>query len=804
MPHYRLLLLILLSCLGALRLPAQAVEELEHSTAEVDNLLENARSTASDAEKYGLANQSLSIARDLRYDGGIIRASILMAEVCARSNRTEEALQHYLEAEERLQPGSTQAPLQLNKSGLVSVYTGLGDLFFKENLFDSARRYYRKVLELAPDNFAVMEKAADACLLEMRYDSAEAIYKDLIAHYKQKGSNAKLVQIHQKLANAYSTAGNPGKGLYFYLTIEDIVERSGRPEEKAVMYNNMGKQYAALNDYAKALEYFKNAESLCKSVTCDYLQVLYANMGIALHNTGNTKAGIDYLLKASRLLGLQKDKASIANLEHLMARVYYSDRDVYNALTHNNEAIRFATESNQKDVLSNAYRTAADIYYQLYDFEKAFDFYKKYLILSDSMRLEDQTRRQSIEQQRTLLSAAEGQIKYLIARQNFKDLELQQSRYETEQLKLKTANLALEAERREDEVRLLQAQKDIDEARLAEARLRALQASSALQLQRQKWDAETKERLIAGLKQQEQIDRAQRLADSVRVVQLRNDQAFQQREQENFKKFVYILGGLGLLIAALLGIGWWFARRAGRRLAIQNRKIEAQKEQIELERQKSDRLLLNILPDEVAQELRTHGYASPRFYNAATVLFTDFLNFTKLSQTLSPERLIDELDECFLAFDEICEKYGLEKIKTIGDAFMCAGGLPVPNNTHPVDVVKAALEMLSWLEKRNRENPNAVFRQMRIGIHTGPVIAGVIGKNKFAYDIWGDAVNLAARLEELGEPGRVNISGATLEEIKDHFRCVYRGKKEVHNKGLVDMYFIEEALGANGQKARDN
>lgn len=797
-PHYRIILLLVCVFLSVARLSAQDVEELEHSTAEVDNLFEKARGLRSDAEMYATANQSLAIARDLRYDGGVVRASILLAQVCVRTNKVEEALQHYLEAEEKLQPGETQAPLLLNKSALITVYLGLGDLFFQQNLYDSARRYYRKILALSPQNYPVMEKAADACLHEMRFDSAETIYRQLIAHFKETGNNAQLVQIHQKMANAYSNAGNAGKGLYYYLTIEDIVERYGSPEEKAVMYNNMGKQYAVLHDYPRALEYFKKSEIQCKFVTCDYLQVLYANMGIALHNTGDSKAGIDYLLKARRLLESQKDWSSVANLEHLTARVYFSDRDVYNALTHNNEAIRFATDTRQNDVLANAYRTAADIYYQLYDFEKAFDFYQKYLILNDSMRLKEQARQQSIEQQRTLLSAAEGQIKYLIARQNFKDLELQQSRYEQERLKLLNENLALETERRKDEVRLLQIQQDVDQAKLREKTLQALQAQQQLRLKEQQLDAKEKEGLIASLRQKEQIDRAQRLADSVRVVQLRQDQEFQQREQENFKKFAYGLGGLGLIIAILLGIGWALARRASRRLAIQNRKIEAQKEQIELERQKSDRLLLNILPDEVAQELRTHGYASPRFYGAATVIFTDFLNFTKLSQTLTPERLIDELDECFLAFDEICEKYGLEKIKTIGDAFMCAGGLPVPNETHPVDAVKAALEMLAWLERRNRENPNAVFRDMRIGVHTGPVIAGVIGKNKFAYDIWGDAVNLAARLEELGEPGRVNISGATCEEVKHHFHCAYRGKKEVHNKGLVDMYFIEGLAASNG------
>ncbi|MEO6759900.1 MAG: adenylate/guanylate cyclase domain-containing protein, partial [Saprospiraceae bacterium] len=263
-------------------------------------------------------------------------------------------------------------------------------------------------------------------------------------------------------------------------------------------------------------------------------------------------------------------------------------------------------------------------------------------------------------------------------------------------------------------------------------------------------------------------------------------------QQEVFQRSAYGLGSLLVVILALLGVGWWFARRANRRLNLQNRQIQAQNKEIEAERSKSDQLLLNILPEEIAQELKTKGYAKPRLYESATVLFTDFVDFTRLSATLLPEALIDELNECFLAFDLICDKFGLEKIKTIGDAFMCVGGLPVPNTTHPQDAVRAALKMNDWIQDRNRNNAKAIFQEMRIGIHTGPVVAGVIGKNKFAFDIWGDAVNLAARLEELGEPGKVNISSATAAAIGDEFMLTFRGEKEVHNKGLVAMYFVQE------------
>ncbi|MCS7036082.1 MAG: adenylate/guanylate cyclase domain-containing protein [Saprospiraceae bacterium] len=782
---------LLLLTLWLPSLSAQVLDDLEYSVAQVEELLDRARAARSDAERYQLADLALSIARDLRYDGGIARAYLIMAQVRAQNGRPEEALQFFLEAEEKLTPTERTPPPVSDRAVLREVYTGIGDLFFREKDYPNARRYYRQALQLSPANEMLVEKIGDAFLLGMQYDSAEVAYKSLISQYKSAGKHPELIQVYQKLATAYNSEGNLSKGLFYYLAIEDILERHGSPAVRAVMYNNVGKQYALLNDYPRALNYFRKAELQCQWIDCDHLSVVYANMGVALHNTGQTGAGIEYLHKAGRLLEQQGNRSALAPLKHLIASIYLSNRDAQHALEHNTEAMQLAEATQQPDLLAKTYRTAADIYYQLYEYEKAYHAYREYLRLNDELRRQEQERQQRLEQQRSLLNAAENQIKYLLIRQNIRELELQNARYEQDRLRLQNENLELERQRQEKEVELLLAQRETDRVRLREQTLLALKARSELQLAAQRLDAEKKERTIALLKQQEQIALAQRQADSARVEQMRLDQVFQQREQASFRRFVYTVGGFGLLLLGLLTIGWFLARQASRRLSAQNREIERQKAQIEEERHKSDQLLLNILPAEVAHELRTQGYATPRLYPSATVVFTDFLNFTSLSEKLTPEQLIDELDECFLGFDEICERYGLEKIKTIGDAYMCAGGLPVPNDTHPLDAVSAALEMMAWLEHRNQTNPKAIFREMRVGIHTGPVIAGVIGKNKFAYDIWGDAVNLASRLEMLGEPGRINISGATYEAIRHRFRCAYRGKKAVHNKGLVDMYFVE-------------
>ncbi|MBE7439587.1 MAG: GAF domain-containing protein [Spirochaetales bacterium] len=223
------------------------------------------------------------------------------------------------------------------------------------------------------------------------------------------------------------------------------------------------------------------------------------------------------------------------------------------------------------------------------------------------------------------------------------------------------------------------------------------------------------------------------------------------------------------------------------------RLVAARTAELREERDKSDRLLLNILPLHVAQELKASGTVKPVFFDYATILFTDFKGFTKVAQRMAPEQLIGELDSVFLQFDTICERNGIEKLKTIGDAYMCAGGLPVSSKTHAIDVCLAALEIREFMAETRRikqEITGEKFWEVRIGVHSGPVIAGVIGKNKFAYDVWGDAVNVASRLESSGQPGEINISSDTYKLVKDFFECEPRGSIAIKNRGEVEMYFL--------------
>ena len=209
------------------------------------------------------------------------------------------------------------------------------------------------------------------------------------------------------------------------------------------------------------------------------------------------------------------------------------------------------------------------------------------------------------------------------------------------------------------------------------------------------------------------------------------------------------------------------------------------------EHERSERLLLNILPADLAKELSETGSARPARHESVTILFTDFSGFTQTASAMPADRMVAELNDIFAAFDDIRDELGVEKIKTIGDAYMAAAGLPKPCADHAQRCVRAGLRMLDYLEQRNRK---AAFKQsLRVGVHSGPVVAGVVGKRKYAFDIWGDTVNIASRMESAGEAGRVNVSAYTFDLIRDEFACEYRGKVTAKGKGEIDMYFVTSA-----------
>jgi class 3 adenylate cyclase/Flp pilus assembly protein TadD len=286
--------------------------------------------------------------------------------------------------------------------------------------------------------------------------------------------------------------------------------------------------------------------------------------------------------------------------------------------------------------------------------------------------------------------------------------------------------------------------------------------------------------------------------ESVDIARLERDMADLEREkldgelelqnqkQKQQRAALWAIGATALLLIFIVLGGYGRYRYIKRT----NRTISA-------ERDRSEELLLNILPKETAQELKDNGHVLAKRFESVTVLFTDFKGFTAHAESLDPEKLVESIDLYFSNFDTIMEKYGLEKIKTVGDAYMCASGLPFPSEDHAHRMAEAALELIEFVEEAKTKAPDDLIHfDIRVGINSGPVVAGVVGTKKFAYDIWGDTVNIASRMESASEAGRINIAEETYQLLKDDYECEYRGKIDVKNRGKLNMYFM---LGRKAQ-----
>jgi len=266
----------------------------------------------------------------------------------------------------------------------------------------------------------------------------------------------------------------------------------------------------------------------------------------------------------------------------------------------------------------------------------------------------------------------------------------------------------------------------------------------------------------------------------VKQKQVQVDLLNQQKRNQNI---IVIATVIALILITILAIGLY--RR--------NRFIYNTNQIIESEKNRSENLLLNILPVETAKELKQYGKVKAKKFESVTVMFTDFKEFTHFAENLSPEKLVESVDFYYSKFDEIMAKYGLEKIKTVGDAYMCAGGLPFPTDDHAIKIIKAAFEIITFVnDVKKIKHASQTRFDIRVGINTGPVVAGVVGTKKFAYDIWGDAVNIASRMESNSEAGKINISENTYLQVKDSIKCVYRGEIKAKNRGMMKMYFANE------------
>jgi class 3 adenylate cyclase len=560
----------------------------------------------------------------------------------------------------------------------------------------------------------------------------------------------------KSIGMSYYFQGNYIETLLFWQQSLSAFQTIGDKLGIANMLNNLGAVNFNEGDDEKAIQYYLESLRVSEEIG-DKLRIATAlvNIGAVYYNkTGTHNRALEYYLKALPLSEELGDNDAIGTSAVNMGEIYLARGDDKSALIYFEKALK-AYRASENGNIPYALNNIGKVYASRKDFVKAVEYQKEAYQLAENQNAK-------LEMTQSLLGLASTyNLKgdnssainsYLKAR----DIALEiGANYE-----LKFAYEGLAA--------LYQKVSDFRNAYKYQTLFSSIKDTL--------YNAEMDKRLQA-LTLNFDLEKKQGEVDL-----LTKDKALQELDLQRQKAIRNAASITGILLL-LLAIG----------LFNRYRYVRKTKKIIEDEKDRSEKLLLNILPYETAEELKQKGSATPKQYEMVSVLFTDFKGFTTIAEKLTPEQLVAELNQCFLQFDHIIDKHNLEKIKTIGDAYMCAGGIPVANTTNPADVVKAGLEIKAYMDriKSEREANGQDYWELRIGIHTGKVIAGVVGKNKFAYDIWGDAVNTASRMESSGEPGKVNISGDTFELIKDQFNCVYRGKIKAKNKGDIDMYFVE-------------
>ncbi len=551
------------------------------------------------------------------------------------------------------------------------------------------------------------------------------------------------------MGNIKFMTGNYVEVLPFWTRAQESYEKSGNKAGLAEIYNNFGVFYYQSGSHSNALDYYLQSLTVAEDLE-DSVSIAKANLNI----------GGVYIVMRDYDMALeffQKSEPYVKNLGRAELDVrylmgigeVYTEKGLYqDALDTYAQGVDNAPVLDRADILKNI----GKVHLLKGDLEQAVRY------LNQAFETAKGNNQQLVEvQSLIILGNAYKEYNYPKAIETFKEAEsiakemeivdelrdIYEGMYQTYGAMGDYANAYTYQE-------LYIAQKDLVFNLETDDKIRGLQFDFDLQ------------------KKEDEIDLLEKEAQI---------QELQEKRQKTVTWAISIL----LFFIGLLALGQYRRYKFTKET---NRIIEAEKD-------RSDSLLLNILPEETAQELKDHGKVKAKRFEEVTVLFTDFVGFTSYSQNLEPEELVNSVDHYFSKFDEIVDKYGLEKIKTIGDAYMCAGGLPEPDESHVFKIIEVAFEFIRFLEEsKSGLEDNITTFDVRIGLNTGPVVAGVVGTKKFAYDIWGDTVNVASRMESNSKPGRINVSENTYQLIKDTYDCEFRGEIEVKNKGMMKMYFV--------------
>lgn len=565
-------------------------------------------------------------------------------------------------------------------------------------------------------------------------------------------------------------------------------------------YNQIATIYYYQGEFAKALTYFENSrEYFEKAGFKKGIASSTNNKGAIYYYLGNFPKALDHYKRAMKLHEEMQNEAQVAGTTQNIGNIYMQLNDFENAKIHFEIAEKIYRKTNDEKALSLVLSSIGSIYKKKENYEAAFQNFETALELSVKTN-QNQTQAEVLYNLGKLYEARDDLEKSLT---NYnKSLEI--SRQAKSSLHESSALIALGfvkqklGKKREaiknceqgfdiaKEIDVISIQEEAckclyDAYKLTNNPAKALVYNEQMYLLRDSLNLKQTSDKILNMEFEKEM-----LLDSIANVEKERILKQQHREEvakKEKQRNIFIIAVCFAVIIALAIFG---------RLSY----IKKSKARLQVEKDRSEHLLHNILPIEVADELKEKGYVDAQDFETASILFTDFKSFTETASHLTPQELVEEINVCFKAFDAIIEKYRIEKIKTIGDAYMAAGGLPKPDANAVKNIILASLEMQQFVAKRKSENEarNKPAFEMRVGIHVGPIVAGIVGVKKFQYDVWGDTVNIASRMESNGAVGKVNISHHTYELVKNEsdLSFEYRGKITAKGKGELKMYFVSK------------
>jgi adenylate cyclase len=607
------------------------------------------------------------------------------------------------------------------------------------------------VLTLGP---ALSPAFAQSALPQAQHDSLWSIWSDT-----SQVDTARLEALHRIIREGY-VYEQPDSALHYARMKYAFAASRGLNKQMASALNDQGLAFMGMGNHSLALDHYKKSLSIRTAIDDkNGISGSLNNIGLIYHELGEYERALHFYHRSMTMFEEIGSQQGMTNSQNNIGLIHHAIGDLPKALSHHGRSLKIAEDIHDLRGVSYALNNIGDVYSAQGKYDEALDHYMRSWVLKQNLLDKAGMAHTAI---------ALGELEY-----NRKD-HRRSLEWCTTGLDLAKQLMAIGLQRDACNC-LFNAYKALGRGNKA---LEYLEKVGELDKQLNK--EETAKKL-----QQMEFQQVM-LQDS--IVKAEESRLMQEIHQEEVRKTartrnMFAIGGIFFILLA----GGFYSRA---------RYMRRSKAVLQVEKDRSENLLLNILPAEIAEELKQKGRCEARDFDTVSILFTDFKGFTEHSATMSAAALVNEINHCFEAFDGIMAKYGIEKIKTIGDAYMAAGGLPVPSEDSVKNTVLAALEMQRFIRERKAQKDalgEPAF-EMRVGIHTGPVVAGIVGVKKFQYDIWGDTVNTASRMESSGVVGQVNISESTYSLLKDdpQFQFTPRGKVEAKGKGELEMFLVQE------------